>query len=137
MAAGLASIALLVAVSWGTVFLVVVGALRNSVPARMAVRKAAANPAVVGALGRPLRERWLVTGDLHTRTPQNRSPAHAHLKIRVAGPRGKARIETTAEKRSGHWVLTECTIKLAGDDDAVDLLDEPGPGQSFSQTPAR
>jgi hypothetical protein len=103
----------------------------------MAVRKAAANPAVVEALGRPLRERWLVTGDLHTRTSKNRSPAHAQLKIRVAGPRGRGRIEATARKRSGKWVLTECTITIAGEDAALDLLDTAQPDPSISQAPAQ
>jgi Cytochrome oxidase complex assembly protein 1 len=134
----LAGVALLLAVFWGTIFFVVVGALRNSVPARMAINKAAANPAVVETLGRPLRERWLVTGRLHTRTAKNRAPAHAQLKIPVTGPLGKGKIETTAEKRSGQWVLTECTITFAGnDEDAVDLLDRTEPGQSISQAPAQ
>ena len=137
VAAGLASVALLLAISWGAVFFIVVGALRTSVPARMAVKKAAANPAVVDALGQPLRERWLVTGVLHTRTSKNRTPAHARLKIQVAGPHGKGKIMTTAEKQSGQWVLTQCTITFAGDADSVDLLAAAEPSQAISPAPAQ
>jgi hypothetical protein len=137
MMAGLVSAVLLVGVLWGVVFFIVVGALRTSVPARLAVKKAAANPAVVEALGRPLHERWLVTGNLHTRTPKNRNPAHARLKISVAGPRGKGKIETTAEKRSGQWVLTECTITFQDDGSAMNLLAKAEPDPAISPAPAQ
>ena len=103
----------------------------------MAINKAAANPAVVKALGGPPRERWLVTGNLHTRTSKNRSPGHARLKIRVAGPRGKGKIETTAEKRAGQWVLTECTITFADDGNAMNLLPTADPDPPISQAPAQ
>lgn len=136
MMAALASVACLFFLFAGTVFFVVVTGLRNSAPAWLAMEKAAQNPAVLEELGQPLRERWLVQGRIHTGNSPASASGHAQLKIPVAGPRGTARIEATAEKHSGRWDLTACTITFEDDSDSVDLLNTPAPDQAISQAPA-
>ena len=106
----------------GGIASIVVGSLsvvRSSGACQEAVVRAEAAPAVVQALGEPLKVGWLVNGTL--------DPGHsAEITVPVTGPRGKARIEIVASKASGAWVFSTLTVTINATGARISLV-ESGP----------
>ena len=117
----LAILAILFSLFAGGLLWLVLSVLYGSTPAKMAVARAQANPAVVATTGTPLREGWLVTGNINV----NGDSGHAELDVPVSGPKGRAHIELIADKRLGNWTFKELEIFLNGSSQSISLLNPP------------
>ena len=103
------------------VFNVVVGFIKSSDAYVGAVARVHAAPAVVAALGAPLQEGWLVTGNIHVSGPTGL----AELAIPVSGPRGHATIYVEATKHLGEWQFDHLVVQLDATHERIDLAPPP------------
>ena len=113
------------------VFTVVVGFIKSSDAYAGAVARAHAAPAVVAALGSPLQEGWLVTGNIHVSGPTGL----AELAIPVHGPKGKATIYVEATQHLGEWQFDHLIVQLESTHERIDLA--PPPPKPLPAPPAR
>ena len=96
----------------------VLGGLRHSEPATMALDRADRHPAVRQALGEPVEAGFWVTGSIHV----SNGGGQAELSLPLSGPHGTGTLELTANRQGGTWILT--TLRFTGlSGPPVDLLD--------------
>ena len=76
--------------------------LRNAEAAKLALAQAESSPAVTQRIGSPLKEGWIVSGNVQVVN----SGGHAELSIPVTGPRGSGTLYVEAKKQAGLWKLT-------------------------------
>ena len=136
-ALGAAGLAIMLAF-FGVIVFIVVGALattRFSGACTAALTRAAADPAVVEALGSPIEEGWLVIGTL--------DPGRcAELTIPVSGPKGDATIEVKAScarcrraswpfgrerDAANEWVLSALVVSVKATGRRITVLEDEAP----------
>jgi hypothetical protein len=110
------------------VFSMIVGFIKSSDAYVGAIARAKASPAVTAALGAPLHEGWLVTGNIHVSGPTGL----AELAIPVSGPKGQATIYVEATKHLGAWQFDHLVVQLEPTHERIDLAPIAPPA-----TPAR
>jgi len=115
----LSLIALLVAFV-GSIFLVASTAMKSSDVYKEAVAKAQADPAVVEALGTPIKIGFLTSGSVNTSGPTG----DAALSIPLSGPKGTATIQLEAKKSSGEWAFSTLAVEVESSRKRIDLLRE-------------
>ena len=98
---GCFSMAVLFVVFVGSVLLIVFSAVKSTDVYKDALARAKAHPAVIEALGSPVTEGFLVSGN----TNVNGASGEANLSIPIAGPKGKGTIYVAARKSLGRWNL--------------------------------
>src|SRR6266540_6917924 len=96
---GCFSIAVLFVVFVGSVVLIVFSAVKSTDVYKDALARAKMHPAVIEALGSPITEGFLVSGN----TNVNGAAGEANLSIPVSGPKGKGTIYVAARKSLGQW----------------------------------
>jgi len=94
---GCFSIALLFVVFVGSVVVIVFSAVKSTDVYKDALTRAKSHPAVIEALGSPVTEGFLVSGN----TNVNGASGEANLAIPVSGPKGKCTIYVAAKKSLG------------------------------------
>ena len=77
----------------------ILGALKTTEVYRTALAEARSDPAVVAALGLPIEDGFLMSGNMEV----NAATGYADIAIPIAGPAGKAVIYVEAEKEAGEW----------------------------------
>lgn len=105
----------------------VIGAFVTSIFALMkssdayigAVARAKADPSVNGALGTPIKEGFLVTGNINV----SGASGKADLAIPIEGPKGNATIFVAAHKIAGQWRFDRLIVQLSPDGRRIDLSD--------------
>jgi len=136
-ALGAAGLAIVLAF-FGLIAFIVVSALatmRSSGACTVAVTKAGTDPAVVEALGTPIRTGWFVNGTL--------DPGRcAELTIPVSGPKGDATIEVKAScarcrraiwpfvrerDAANEWVLSALVVRLRATGRRITILEDEAP----------
>jgi hypothetical protein len=70
--------------------------------------QARSNPTVANALGSPIKEGFLVSGNINV----NGASGNAELAIPISGPKGKATIYVEAVKSAGEWSFSKLVVKL-------------------------
>lgn len=100
-----------------SVFSAIVGHIKSSDAYTGALARAEAAPAVVAALGTPLKPGWLVTGNIHISGPTGL----AELAIPVTGPKGRATIYVEATKHLGDWQFDHLIVHLEPSNERLDL----------------
>ena len=95
--------------------------MKSSDAYEQAVEMAAANTAVIEALGTPIKEGFFVTGNIHT----SNNSGNADLSIPISGPEGKARIHLVATKAGGEWTYSVLTVTIKSTGAIINLLDLP------------
>ena len=100
------------------IFFGIFGLLKSSDAYRLAVEKAKAHPAVVEALGSPVEEGLLVTGNINL----NGSSGEADLAIPLSGPKGKGALYLVATKSAGQWNYSQLELVVSGSGTRIDLL---------------
>jgi hypothetical protein len=100
----------------------IVGFLRSSQVYREAIRRAKMNPVVMGTLGSPVREGFLVLGMIWA----SGSSGTADLSIPLSGPKGKAEIRAVAAKTDGKWTFSSIDIAFKPSGKRIDLLATSG-----------
>lgn len=114
-----------IALFFGAVF----GVMRSSGACQAAVARAGSTPAIVQALGAPLKVGWFVTGTLDP-------GRHAEMTIPISGPRGKARIYVVASNATGEWTFSTLTVKIMATGERISLVEKGQPSNPAPQPAA-
>ncbi len=79
--------------------MLVFGMMKSSDAYRLAVAQAEHEPAVIAALGQPIQEGRMVSGNIRTSNDRG----SARLAIPLSGPKGSGKLYVEAEERAGAW----------------------------------
>ena len=118
MPTGCLSIALLFVAFIASVVLIVFSAVKSTDVYKEALARAKAHPAVIEALGSPITEGFLVSGN----TNVNGASGEANLSIPISGPNGKGTIYVAATKSLGRWNYSGLVMEIAGTHQRINLL---------------
>ena len=115
---GCFSIVLLFIAFVGSITLIVFSAVKSTDVYKDALTRAKAHPAVIEALGSPVTDGFLVSGN----TNVNGASGETNLSIPVSGPKGKGTIYVAATKSLGRWNYSGLTFEIAKTHQRIDLL---------------
>jgi Cytochrome oxidase complex assembly protein 1 len=118
---GCLSMLVLFAVFVGSIALIVFSAMKSTDVYKDALERAKANSAVIEALGSPIKEGFLVSGN----TNVNGASGEANLSIPISGPIGKGTIYVAANKSLGRWNYSGLIVEIAKTHQRIDLLQQP------------
>ena len=102
-------LALFVALALGGVALLL-GAIKSSGAYQQALTRAQSDPAVIAALGEPIRAGWFVQGNISA----SGASGEADLAIPLDGPRADGTLYVVAEKRAGEWRYETLAVNVDG-----------------------
>lgn len=94
---------------------------RNSVPNKSAVERARQNPAVIEALGTPIKAGLSGSTQFSTNATREGNVTQATLVIPVTGPKGRGRIEVVGQKRKGRWHYSQLEAVIDKTGQRIDL----------------
>jgi len=100
------------------VVLIVFSAVKSTAVYQDALATAKANPAVIEALGSPITDGFLVSGN----TNVNGASGETNLSIPISGPKGKGTIYVAATKSLGRWNYSGFIIEIAKTHQRIDIL---------------
>jgi len=117
-------LALFAAFVFGIIALIF-GALKSSSPYQHAVTRAQSDPAVIAALGEPIRTGWFVQGNIGV----DGASGEADLAIPLDGSRADGTLYVVAEKKAGEWRYETLAVNVEGGERIVleDATVSPGP----------
>jgi hypothetical protein len=118
---GCFSIAVLFVIFVGSVVVIVFSAIKSTDVYKDALARAKAHPAVIEALGSPIKQGFLVSGN----TNVNGASGEANLSIPVSGPKGNGTIYVAATKSLGRWNYSGLVLEIAQTHQRIDLLHGP------------
>ena len=118
MPVGCLSVAALFVVFVGSVVLIVFSAVKSTDVYKDALARAKTHPAVIEALGSPVTDGFLVSGN----TNVNGASGETNLSIPVSGPKGKGTIYVAATKSLGRWNYSGLIFEIAKTRQRIDLL---------------
>src|ERR1700676_3344233 len=101
-----------------SIVLIVFGAMKSTDVYKDALAKAKANPAVIEALGSPIKEGMFVSGSTNMNGPSGESD----LAIPISGPKGKGTIYLKAQKSLGRWNYSDLVVEIQETKQRIDLL---------------
>src|SRR5215212_2082477 len=101
-----------------SIILIMFSAFKSTDVYKDALARAKANPAVIEALGSPIKEGFLVSGN----TNVNGAAGEANLAIPISGPKGKGTIYVAATKSLGHWNDSGLVVEIRQTHQRIDLL---------------
>jgi len=101
-----------------TILAVVFGIFKYSDVYMESLAQAQVNPAVIEALGSPVKEGFFVFGSIHVTGPAG----EADLAIPISGPKGSGTIYVVATKSAGRWQFTILEVEIKDLEDRIDLL---------------
>jgi hypothetical protein len=110
----------------GSIALIVFSAMKSSDVYKDALARAKTHPSVIEALGSPVTEGLLLSGN----TNVNGASGEANLSIPVSGPKGKGTIYVAATKSLGQWNYSGLVLEIARTHQRIDLLPPPVPASS-------
>jgi Cytochrome oxidase complex assembly protein 1 len=91
-----------------------------------ALARAKADPAVIEALGSPIKDGFLVSGN----TNVNGASGESNLAIPISGPKGKGTIYVSANKSLGQWNYSGLIVEVEQTHERIDLLQKEVPSNS-------
>jgi hypothetical protein len=112
--------AILVAAFVGSIVVIVFSAMKSSDVYREALARAKAAPAVVEALGSPIKDGMFVSGS----TNVNGASGEANLAIPISGPKGEGTLYVAATKSVGVWNFSSLVLEVKQTKRRIDLLHE-------------
>ena len=95
----------------------VMGLMKSSDAYSGAVARASSAPAVIAALGSPIKEGFWVTGNVRI----SGTSGKADLAIPVSGPKGAATIYVAATKSLGKWHFDGLVVQVVKTKERIDL----------------
>ena len=98
----------------------ILGFMKSSDAYKEALVRAELNPAVLSALGSPVKAGLFFTGHIEVNGPSGR----AELAIPLSGPKGKGTLYARAEKSAGEWHFSLLVLRLDATGERIDLLDK-------------
>ena len=101
-----------------SIFVLVLGMMKNSGAYQQAVTQASREPAVIAALGQPIATSYFTTGNIST----SNENGEARLIITLHGPKGSAAIHLRASKHDGIWTYSVLAVDIDTTHQHIDLL---------------
>ena len=101
-----------------SIILLAFSVMKSSDVYKEALARARAEPAVIEALGTPIRDGMFVSG----KTNANGASGDADLAIPISGPKGKATLYVVATKSTGSWDFSSLVVEMHGTKERIDLL---------------
>jgi hypothetical protein len=98
---------------------IVFGMIKSYAVYKDALATARAHPAVVEALGSPIKEGIFVIGSMNT----SGSSGRADLAIPISGPKGKGTIYAKASKFAGRWTFSKLVVEIKATKEMIDLIE--------------
>lgn len=117
---GCLTILLLFALFFTSIVLFAFGIMKSTDIYKDALAKAQADPAVIEALGSPIKDGMIFSG----KTDVNGASGEANLAIPISGPKGKGTIYVVAEKSAGLWNYSILAVEVSQTKERIDLLHE-------------
>jgi cytochrome oxidase complex assembly protein 1 len=124
--AGCLTVVLLFVVFVGSILVIVFSAMKSTEVYKDALARAKANPVVIEALGSPLKDGFLVSGN----TNVNGASGESNLAIPISGPKGKGTIYVSANKSLGRWNYSGLVVEVGQTHQRIDLLQRSAPSNS-------
>ncbi|MGE5212761.1 MAG: cytochrome c oxidase assembly factor Coa1 family protein [Nitrospirota bacterium] len=118
---GCFTVALLFLAFVGSILLIVFSAMKSTDVYKEALARAKENPAVIEALGLPIKDGFLMSGN----TNVNGASGESNLAIPISGPKGKGTIYVSANKSLGQWNYSGLVVELRQTHERIDLLHQP------------
>ena len=126
MPLGCFTVALMFLLFVGSIVLMVFSAMKSTDVYKEALARAKASPAVIEALGSPIKDGFLVSGNSNV----NGASGESNLAIPISGPKGKGTIYVSATKSLGRWIYSGLVVEVSGTHDRFDLLQTAAPARS-------
>jgi Cytochrome oxidase complex assembly protein 1 len=123
---GCFSVTLLFLAFVGSILVVVFSAIKSTHLYKSSLARAKADPAVIEALGLPIRDGFLVSGN----TNVNGASGESNLAIPISGPKGRGTIYVSANKSLGQWNYSGLVVEVGQLHERIDLLQRPAPSNS-------
>lgn len=111
---------LICAVGFALFFWGISALMKSSDAYKEALARAKAEPAVIEALGTPIREGFFLTGNVQL----SGSRGDADLAIPISGPNGKATVYVVAKKSMGQWTFRHLIIEIQNTGKRIDISDK-------------
>ena len=98
----------------------ILGVLKSSDAYQHALSRARENPAVVSALGAPIKEGYFTSGNISV----SGASGEAKLAIPISGPKGEGTIYVEARKSAGEWTYSVLVVRIEQTKQQINLLQE-------------
>ena len=115
---GCVTMALLFLAFVGSILLIVFSAMKATDVYKEALARAKADPAVIEALGSPIKDGFLTSGN----TNVDGASGESNLAIPISGPKGKGTIYVSANKSLGQWNYSGLVVEIGQTHQRIDLL---------------
>lgn len=102
----------------GGIIFIAMSAMKSSDVYQGALKAAQTHPAAIERLGEPIKDGWLVTGNVNV----NAGGGSANLEIPVSGPKNSGKLYVSAVSPDGSWMYERLDLAVAGGE-TVSLLD--------------
>jgi Cytochrome oxidase complex assembly protein 1 len=110
------------------VFFFATGIMKHSDAYKIALARAQANSAVIEAIGSPIGQTGIVSGNNNVNGPTG----EANLSIPSSGPTGKATLYVEAKKSADLWMFQTMIVKIEKTGERIDLNTPPLPARAAS-----
>jgi hypothetical protein len=111
-------VALLFVAFVGSILVIVFSAMKSTDVYKESLARAKADRAVIDALGSPVKDGFLVSGN----TNLNGASGESNLAIPIYGPKGKGTIYVSAKKSLGQWNYSGLVVEIGQTHERIDLL---------------
>jgi Cytochrome oxidase complex assembly protein 1 len=123
---GCFTVALVFVIFVGSILVIVFSAMKSTDVYKDALARARADPAVIEALGSPIKDGFLMSGN----TNVNGASGESNLSIPISGPKGKGTIYVSAQKSLGEWNYSGLVVEIGQTHQRIDLLQGRVPASS-------
>ena len=110
----------------GSILVIVFSAMKSTDVYKEALARAKADSAVIEALGSPIKDGFLMSGN----TNVNGASGESNLAIPISGPKGKGTIYVSANKSLGRWNYSGLVVEVGQTHERIDLLQKSAPSNS-------
>jgi len=110
----------------GSILVIVFSAMKSTDVYREALARAKTVPEVMDALGSPIKDGVLVSGN----SSVNGASGESNLAIPISGPKGKGTIYVSAIKSLGRWNYSGLVVEVGQTHERIDLLQRSTPSNS-------
>jgi cytochrome oxidase complex assembly protein 1 len=123
---GCFTVVLLLFVFAGSIVVIAFSAMKSTDVYKEALARAKTDPAVMEALGSPIKDGVLVSGN----SSVNGASGESNLAIPISGPKGKGTIYVSAIKSLGRWNYSGLVVEIGQTHERIDLLQRSTPSNS-------
>ena len=102
----------------GSILVIVFSAIKSTDVYKEALARAKADPAVIEALGSPIKDGFLVSGN----TNVNGLSGESNLAIPISGPKAKGTIYLSVTKSLGQWNYSGLVVEVRQTHQRIDVL---------------